>query len=84
MKSRCERKNADNYQWYGGRGIKVCDEWHDFATFQAWALSNGYADDLTIERVNHLGNYHPANCEWITQSENSKRMMAQRKEASNG
>lgn len=71
MRSRC----ADNKnRYYGGKGVRVCDEWSSFPAFRAWANSTGYKDHLTIDRINSLGNYHPANCEWVTKSENSKRM----------
>jgi hypothetical protein len=61
---------------YRTKGISVCEEWRDFLTFRAWALSHGYADDLSIERRNAWGNYEPGNCEWITQAENSRRAAA--------
>ncbi len=50
---------------YGGRGITICDEWRAFAGFQAWAMTSGYRDDLTIERKDVDGGYCPDNCEWI-------------------
>lgn len=58
---------------YHKKRIQVCDEWYDFETFRAWALANGYGDDLTIERKDAWGNYTPRNCEWITRAENSRR-----------
>lgn len=71
MFQRCENPKIHNYRNYGGRGIKVCEEWKDILTFRNWALSNGYRDDLTIDRIDNDGNYEPGNCQWITQSENS-------------
>lgn len=50
---------------YGGRGIRVCESWHDYINFAEWARSNGYDDNLTIERKNVDGNYCPENCTWI-------------------
>lgn len=66
MRSRCTHKSlGDVYDNYGGRGIKVCDEWQDFAVFREWAESHGYDDTLTIERGNVDGDYEPGNCSWI-------------------
>lgn len=73
MKSRCYNKNVRSYRDYGAKGITVCDEWHDFNNFSKWARSNGYSDDLTIERKDPNRGYSPDNCEWITLGENSKR-----------
>lgn len=70
MKKRCYNKNDSNYHHYGGRGIKVCDGWlHDFEAFYIWALSNGYGNTLSIDRIDVNGNYEPTNCRWATQQE---------------
>jgi hypothetical protein len=73
MKGRCYRnKNRDNYKFYGEHGIKVCDEWlNSFESFRDWALSNGYRDNLTIDRIKSDGNYEPNNCQWKTMKEQS-------------
>lgn len=67
MRSRCEKPNCSTYHKYGAKGIKVCSEWSIFENFRDWSLSNGYNDQLTIDRINPLGNYEPSNCRWVTQ-----------------
>lgn len=70
MKQRCYNPNTKCYCNYGGRGIVVCNEWlHDFSAFRDWALESGYADNLSIDRVDVNGNYEPSNCRWATSSE---------------
>ena len=73
MHARCYYPGAPNYSRYGGRGIKICDEWlYDRNKFVSWALENGYRDDLTIDRIDGDGNYTPDNCRWVTQKENNQ------------
>lgn len=79
MNKRCYLKTHVHYKNYGGRGIRVCDEWlnkeNGLINFYNWAMTNGYRDDLTIDRINPDGNYEPNNCRWITRKEqnNNKR-----------
>lgn len=65
MIQRCTNKNNKNYEDYGGRGIKVCDEWLDFLNFYEWATINGYEDGLTLDRINTDNSYCPENCRWV-------------------
>ena len=85
MRHRCNSPKSDAYENYGGRGIKVCDEWNnDFAIFQSWAMKNGYNDSLTIERKNVDGNYEPSNCIWIPRSEQPKNTRSNHRVEING
>lgn len=80
MRQRCNNKNDKHYHRYGGRGIKVCDEWqHDYPAFRDWARSHGYDDTLSIDRIDNDGNYCPENCQWITISENSMKVAFDRR-----
>lgn len=72
MKTRCLNKNDKAFSMYGGRGIGICDEWIDFDGFQEWANSNGYDENLTIERKDVDEGYYPSNCEWIPLSEQAQ------------
>ena len=70
MRMRCYYPNCEGYKWYGGRGITVCKEWNeDFGPFRDWALSHGYTDELTLDRIDNDGNYEPSNCRWVSMKE---------------
>ena len=71
MVDRCNSPNTHEYENYGGRGIKVCDEWMDFQNFYDWAMANGYNEDAersqcTIDRMDVNGDYEPSNCRFVT------------------
>jgi len=69
MKDRCNNPNSKIYHYYGGRGIKVCDEWaNDFKAYydHVIALPNAMGNDLSIDRINNDGDYEPGNVRWAT------------------
>jgi hypothetical protein len=78
MKTRCYLKSKNDYPYYGGRGIRVCKEWHDFAPFAEWAMSHGYEDHLTLDRKNSNCNYEPDNCRWVTRQRQSNNIKTNR------
>jgi len=71
MVQRCTNPKAAHYRNYGARGISICTEWRDFKTFHAWAIANGWAEGLEIDRRDNNGNYEPSNCRWVTHAENN-------------
>lgn len=85
IKARCYNENNKQYKNYGGRGIKVCDEWlNDFQTFYDWAMFNGYKETLSIDRINNDGNYEPSNCRWVDMKIQSRNKRSNRNYTING
>ena len=73
MKKRCFNPKNKDYKDYGGRGITICPELtNDYIVFRDWALSNGYKENLLIDRINPNGNYEPSNCRWLTILESNR------------
>jgi hypothetical protein len=73
MRERCTKQSNQSYKNYGGRGIKVCDEWmNDFMKFYNFAISNGYRENLTLDRIDNNKNYTPDNCRFITRKEQNR------------
>lgn len=72
MLGRCGNPHATGYSNYGGRGIAVCEEWHEFVPFRDWALASGYRPSLEIDRRDNEGDYEPGNCRWVTIKNNAR------------
>lgn len=73
MQQRCNNPKCDDYLLYGGKGIHICEEWAvNPSAFEKWALKNGYANNLTIDRIDSTKDYEPDNCRWVTASNNSR------------
>lgn len=85
IKERCYNPNSKSYKRYGGRGIKMCDEWlNDYKSFETWAIANGYAPEFAIDRIDNDGDYSPENCRFVTLSENNQNRCSSRFYTYNG
>lgn len=77
MLYRCKSPKAQRWDYYGGKGIDVCEEWKaSVENFINWAMKNGYKEGLSIDRVDNNKDYCPENCRWITVTENTRRAHA--------
>lgn len=77
MKQRCYNPKSSHFEYYGEKGVKICDEWLNgtdgLQNFMEWALAHGYNEELTIDRIDPAGDYSPDNCRWLTVQENAGR-----------
>ena len=78
MHTRCYNENYNTTKNYMTKGIIVCSGWYkNFKAFKEWALSNGYSETLSLDRIDNDGNYEPSNCRWadsFTQAQNKSRL----------
>ena len=74
MRDRCNRSTNQDYQYYGGKGIVVCNEWNDYLEFKKWSILNGYEPNrnLQIDRIDSNKNYSPDNCRWVDAKTNQR------------
>lgn len=85
MKDRCYYEGNVGHEYYGGKGIKMCDEWKDsFENFYNWAINNGYKKGLVIDRKFNDKDYCPENCRFITYLQSARNMTSNRNIEMNG
>lgn len=86
MRNRCNNPHCNDYQYYGGKGVRVCKEWDDYAAFREWSYTNGYIENagLSIDRKDVNGAYSPENCRWATKTEQMNNMSSNRSITYNG
>lgn len=73
MRQRCNNPKDISYPNYGGRGIRVCEEWDtDFQSFYTWAIADGFSSELQLDRIDTNGNYEPSNCRWVKRQTNMR------------
>lgn len=74
MRGRCYTKSNPDYQYYGGKGIVVCNEWNDYLEFKKWSILNGYIlnGKLQIDRIDGNKDYSPDNCRWVDAKTNQR------------